>query len=202
MAGTDWYLRMADIPKLAFTGSPGVARERLPGARLKPAKAEHGSLMWSTPGGMTSASPVQTHGEAGLQGMALPELVRHTWEALELPGTPMDYHFALQNTVEGLWRRRRAEPSALAELEMFARLDIDLAEADPRAVSFVDAGAPDGGWTFVRMLTFGRLMTLYEREGAHREALDLARRGERLGQTCNLDELARKVAALDAEGSA
>lgn len=202
MAGTQWYPRMADIPKLAFAGSPGIVRERLPGARLKPTKMEHGSLMWRTPGGTTSASPVQTHGDADLQGMALSALVQHTWEALELPGTPMDYHFALQNTVEGLWRRRRAEPSALAELEKFARLDIDLAEADPRAVSFDDAGTADEKWTFVRMLTFGRLMTLYEREGAHREALDLARRGERLGQRCNLDELTEKVAALDAEGSA
>ena len=192
-----WYARMADIPGLAFAGGPDVSRSRLAGARLRP-RTEYGELMWPMPGGgSTTATPAQTHaGATDLSDLTVPALVRYTWEGLEYPGEPIDYHFIMQAAVEELWRRRRQDPDALGHLETFALLDIALAEATPDAVSFTDA---PGERTFVHMSTFIRLLTMYVREGAHRDALDLARRGQRLGQVGDLDEFEARVAALDAE---
>ncbi|BFO23170.1 hypothetical protein SHKM778_95580 (plasmid) [Streptomyces sp. KM77-8] len=152
-----------------------------------------GSAMWPIPEGHTSATPASRHVAHDVHGE---ELIARVWEALELPGSAMDYHFVLQNAVERLWSTRRAHPAALELLEVFALLDLELMEAAPEAVSFEDMEAG----RFVRVTSVPRLVGLLEREGAFVEALTVARRLVRFGQ--GEDAVARlsgKTGALAAE---
>jgi hypothetical protein len=191
-----WFERMAAIPGVAFAGSPGVVREVLAGAGVRPDES-YGSPMWPTAEGSTSATPASRHVPVDVRGV---ELVTRVWEALELPGSAMDYHFVLQNAVDRLWSVRRADPESLELLEVFALLDLELMEAAPQAVSFDgDADAPA---RFVRVTSVPRLIGLLEREGAVREALELARRLSRFGQGEDVAvRLAEKVGALVDEGA-
>jgi hypothetical protein len=123
-------------------------------------------------------------------------IVRNTWEGLEVPGEPMDYHFVLQDAVSALWSMRKSDPAALDDLEVFAWLDFELAEADPRAIRF-DEDEPNA---FVHMSSLERLLSVLEREGAWRVAFALARRATRFFDlSAELAILESKVAALDAE---
>jgi hypothetical protein len=187
---------MAAIPCIAFAGSPGVVREALPGAGVLPDQS-YGSPMWPTAEGSTSATPASRHVPFDARGA---ELVACVWEALELPGSAMDYHFVLQGAVDRLWSARRAAPEALALLEVFALLDLELMEAAPQAVSFDDAA--DAPATFVRVTSVPRLIGLLEREGAFTEALELARRLARFGQGEDVAaRLSEKAGALVAEAA-
>ncbi|MDX3213953.1 hypothetical protein PV318_00040 [Streptomyces sp. ME02-6991-2B] len=109
----------------------------------------------------------------------------------------MDYHFVMQQAVERLWSGRRQVPAGLESLEVFARLDLALAEAAPEAVSIQNTAGPV---TFVRITSIGRLITLLEREGAFAEALELA---HRMGRFEQLEDVAArlrdKTAALETE---
>ncbi|MER6297042.1 hypothetical protein ACWIFK_22655 [Streptomyces althioticus] len=120
------------------------------------------------------------------------------WEALELPGSAMDYHFVLQNAVDRLWSTRNADPRALEMLEVFALLDLKLMEAAPQAVSF-EGTEP---MAFVRVTSVPRLIGLLEREGAFAEALAVAKRLTRFGQGEDMMiRLSEKVGALAAEAA-
>ncbi|MZE45865.1 hypothetical protein GTY49_23580 [Streptomyces sp. SID5477] len=191
-----WFERMAAVPGLAFAGSPGVMREALPGAGVRPDES-YGSPMWPTAEGSTSATPASRHVPFDARGA---ELIARVWEALELPGSARDYHFVLQSAVDRLWSTRRAEPGALAALEVFALLDLELMEATPHAVSFDTTDAPAA---FVRVSSVPRLIGLLEREGAFAEALELARRLARFGQGEDVAaRLSEKAQALVAEAAA
>ena len=191
-----WFERMAAIPGVRFAGSPGVVRERLPGARVRP-QAPYGSPMWPTLEGSTSATPASRHVPMEASGA---ELIARVWEALELPGSAMDYHFVLQSMVDRLWKARRADPAGLELLEVFALLDLELMEAAPQAVSF-DAGPSPA--SFVRIASVPRLIALLEREGAFAEAFELARRLARFGQGEDaVIRLSEKLGALMAEAGA
>lgn len=188
-----WFERMAAIPEVGFPGSPGVVRNSLPGAHDRPSRS-YGSLMWPAPGGSTSATPAGSHVPPGVSGT---ELIARTWEALELPGSAMDYHFILQGAVSGLWGSRRSEPAGLELLETFALWDLALIEAVPHAVSFDEGPSPA---TFVRISSVARLISLLEHEGAFVEALALARRLARFKQSEDLvAQLLEKVSAVEAE---
>jgi hypothetical protein len=129
--------------------------------------------------------------------MTLTALLQHTWEAVEFPGTAMDYHFILQSAVAELWRRRRDDPAGLAVLETFAALDLALAEADPAAVSL--AGDPSDSVVVTSVLTWRKML---EREGALHDALELARRAARFGQGGEaVARLEDKLSALEAESA-
>ncbi|MFJ7209725.1 hypothetical protein ACIQWR_40105 [Streptomyces sp. NPDC098789] len=126
-------------------------------------------------------------------------LIARVWEALELPGSAMDYHFVLQGAVDHLWAGRQSYPSGLELLEVFAQLDLELMETAPQAVSFDPDVEPI---TFVRVTSVPRLISLLEREGAFMEALALAQRLARFSQ--GEDVVARlldKTRALAAESS-
>ncbi len=175
-----WFERMAHIPGLGFRGSPGIDRARLPGVGLTPSsQTTFGMLMWSglTSGQRTSRSPAMEHIPADPAGLELAELLRVTWESLELPGEPIAYHFALQTAVGALWERRGREPEGLTALETFALWDLRLIEVEPAAGSVIRA---DEGLA-LHLSSADLLIRLFEREGALREALDIARRVERLG---------------------
>ncbi|CAL9374903.1 hypothetical protein SUDANB151_00925 [Streptomyces sp. enrichment culture] len=187
-----WFERMASIPGMAFGGSPGVVRDRLPEAGVRPDES-FGSAMWPISEGHTSATPASRHVAHDVHGE---ELIAQVWEAVELPGSAMDYHFVLQNAVERLWSTRRAHPAALELLEVFALLDLELMEAAPEAVSFEDM-EPE---RFVRVTSVPRLIGLLEREGAFVEALTVARRLVRFGQGEDaVARLSEKTGALAAE---
>lgn len=125
------------------------------------------------------------------------DLVTRAWEALELPGGAMDYHFVLQGAVERLWSGRRSYPEGLELLEVFALLDLELMEAAPHAVSFDTGPVPE---SFVHVTSVPRLIALLEREGALSEALGMARRLARIGQGEDVvARLSEKVGALVAE---
>lgn len=149
--------------------------------------------MWPTPQGHTSATPASQHVPHDVSGE---ELLARVWEALELPGSAMDYHFVLQNAVDRLWGARGSYPAALEIIEVFALLDLELMEAAPQAVSF-DHTAPV---SFVRVTSVPRLIGLLEREGAFAEALGLAQRLTRFAQGEEaVRRLSEKVGALVAE---
>lgn len=152
--------------------------------------------MWPTPEGSTSATPASRHVPSEARGA---ELVARVWEALELPGSAMDYHFVLQGAVDRLWSSRRLDPGELTLLEVFALLDLELMEAAPQAVSF-DAAAPPT--SFVHVTSVPRLVGLLEREGAFTDALHLARRLTRFQQgEDTVARLSEKVGALLAEAA-
>lgn len=180
---------------MAFSGSPGVVRGELPGARVRPDES-YGTPMWPTPQGHTSATPASQHVPYDASGE---DLVARVWEALELPGSAMDYHFVLQGAVDRLWSTRGSYPAALDLLEVFALLDLELMEAAPQAVSF-DATDPV---SFVRVTSVPRLVDLLEREGAFTEALAVAKRLTRFGQGEDaVGRLSEKAGALAAEATA
>lgn len=190
-----WFKRMAAIPELRFAGSPGVVRETLPEAPVRP-RVSHGSPMWPTSEGSTSAAPASRHVPMEVSGV---ELVAHVWEALELPGEAMDYHFVLQDAVGRLWSGRRSYPEGLELLEVFALLDLELMEAAPQAVSFDTGPVPE---SFVQVTSVPRLIALLEREGALAEALSVARRLARFGQGEDAaTRLSEKIGALVAEAA-
>ncbi|MEV0175419.1 hypothetical protein AB0I00_30415 [Streptomyces sp. NPDC050803] len=186
---------MAAIPGVRFTGSPGVVREALAEARVRP-KVSYGSPMWPTTEGSTSATPASRHVPVEASGE---DLVSRVWEALELPGEAMDYHFVLQGAVDRLWSGKRSYPDGLELLEVFALLDLELMEAAPQAVSFDTDSVPA---SFVHVASVPRLVMLLEREGAFGEALGLARRLTRFDQGEDaVARLSEKIGALAAEAA-
>src|SRR5713101_7399102 len=178
-----WFRSLADIPRVGYERNPSVDRTQLPGHDAVPKKEvfttegkRHEALVWSIPGGTSSASPAH---QFTPQDTSTAGLLRYVGEVLELPGEASDYHFAIQRVIEDLWKRRREEPHVLPELERLCWLDVRLVEAVPEAISYEQS---DGSRHFVRVLAFSRLVYLYEREGFLHEALDVAERANRFEQ--------------------
>jgi hypothetical protein len=97
-----------------------------------------------------------------------------------------------------LWDRRRTEPEVLAIVERLAWMDLELAQARPDAVS-IDM---DGHRKFVAISAFRALITLYEREGALREALEVADLALRFDQQqAKREELVGRLATMEAEAT-
>lgn len=186
-----WFRRLAEVPGVDFAGGPGIDRRRLPGHDARPQVSEFG-LMW----GRTSASPAHERAfSVDTREFSAAQLVRHVWETVELPAEPEDYHFALQHAVEQLWSLRSTNPECLAELEEFAYLDLALVEAAPWSLMF---SSGDNTPTMVALPGVDRLIVLLEREGAHREALEVASRLVALGAVSSrLDRAQVRVATLD-----
>jgi hypothetical protein len=201
---TEWFRRMGDIPGLDFA-SPDVERDKLPGHDREPEVQSYEfdgerreSLWWPTPDGDSSGSPAQTHNQDDEQDRPASEVIRRLYESLELPGQPADYHFAIQGTAALLWNRRREEPNVLTKVEELSWLDIRLAEAWPRAVSY-DSG---DGETYFSITALYTLIKLYEREGFIREALAVVDRAKSFGRQVpgERERLEQKLAAIESEG--
>jgi len=199
-----WYERLGNVPGITYKGHPDVDRRTLPQHNAKPSVESfvfdgrtQRSLSWKTESGSTSRSPA-----AGWSGgddprkTSAPQLLRRLYEAIELPGTISDYHFAMLGVYQVLWAHRKREPEILPELEKILLLDISLVEAHPKSITFDTQGEK-----FVpHVPAFEYLVALYEREGFLHEALDIAKRAVKAGQDSSDEErLTERIAVLDAE---
>jgi hypothetical protein len=204
----EWFPRLADIPNVNYAGSPGVNRKRLFGHNATPQIAvstfegkRRESVWWPSRTGETSASPVTQHVSESTQRTDEPSavLLQQLREALELPGQPIDYHFAIQSCIEELWKwkRRRAEPALLAEIEQLCWLDIRLVEALPHIIAYEHRGEQQ----YYSITAFHHLIELYEREGFVAEALGVARRAARFAPTylAQVQAFEQRLAELAAE---
>lgn len=201
----EWFRRLADVPGMDYPGDPRVRRSALPEHDAVPRLVSytfdgqrHEGLEWAMKDGTTSASPASRHATT----LASPPPdepfqvhLQRLGEVLELPGTSSDYHFAIQGCVEHLWTRRRQEPGVLPEVERLCWLDIKLIEAQPTGIAYERDGKTD----YPRVLAFGYLIQLYEREGFLAEALEVAERAARFGQGAEGDELRARLAQVEAE---
>ena len=189
-----WYPRIGDITGVTWECAAEIDPRRLRGHGVQPEIGSladgHRYLTW--PSG-TSQSPASRHASHSLKKSSA--IVRRTLEALELPGEPLDYHFAIQHCTEALWKRRRDEPENLAVTERLAWLDIQLMEVRPQWAAI---GDDDDGFSHIR--AFSLLMGMYLREGFLREALEVAERARPFGQ-CGGDaeQLQRWLTAVEGE---
>jgi hypothetical protein len=207
MDETTWYRRLADVPSVGYVPPPDVDRRRVPKHDLEPRidsydfdGERHRSLWWKKGDSQTGQSPAaeRAQGEGGdPREVSTPDLLRRLQEALELPGRPSDYHFAIMRACEDLWLRRREEPDVLPELERLCLLDIALLEAVPDIIRKV------GNREVLPPLSapaFSKLIYLYERNGLLEDALAIARRGAALGQSGgDVERLSQRIASLLAE---
>ena len=197
----DWFPRFGEVPGVEYSPLTPVDGKRLPGAGARPERISDRSggrfLHWPTKGGSSSASPAHERAfGTDFSDMPTAKVLRHLAETLELPGIPSDYHFAIQGVLEALWSRRRDEPAVFDMVERLCWLDLGLVRARPDCVSY----EADGEVRYYGLAAFGHLATLYEREGALREALDVAELAMHYGQLdARRDDLARRLAALEAE---
>jgi hypothetical protein len=164
----EWFGRFGDVPGVAYATPSSVNRSRLKGANSKPTIVRYDGIPPSLTWGSGSASPAHERAFKDMRGLKTSDLLKNLNEALELPGQILDYHFALQSTLEQLWSRRHDEPGMAEEIERIGWLDIKLVLAHSDEFSVRDEGR------YVRILAFGNLRLLYEREGALREALQVA----------------------------
>ncbi len=190
-----WFRRLSEVPGVPYAGSPRIDPGQLPGHGRRPRiethefddGATHSYVRWLNPGGEASGSPASRHAhKEEASGLASDVLLRRLEEALELPGEARDYHFAMVAYCEEAYKRRREDPGVLEQVERFCAADIELVEACPEA-------AQNAADEFYLIPSYGRLVSLYEREGFLREALSVAERGLAHGQ-----DLGRKVEALRA----
>jgi len=194
-----WFRRFADIPGITYTPASPIARTSLLGHDATPTVESftmdgehHTSLTWEIPNGTTSMSPAKQHDRPD---DSTPALLRYIDEVLELPGEASDYHFALQNVIETLWKRH--EPPTLSDIERLCWANINLIEAAPEAIQVDDA---EGERSFVGVQVFFILMRIYQREGFLVEAVKVAKLAHRFGQgDDDLQELRERLAALESD---
>jgi hypothetical protein len=199
----DWFRRLGDIPNVSFEGVPSVDPKRLRGYGAVPEIQVYDfdgkrreALWWPEAGGGTSASPAHGRAFGDSLDATTAKLLKNVYEGLELPGEPSDYHFLVQGCVSELWKRRREEPDVLEEIEKLCKLDIQLVQAQPDAVSDQYSGEPK----FYSIPTFGILIDLYEREGFLTEALEVAELAARYGQgDRERIDLRERIAAVENE---
>ncbi|MGI8406869.1 MAG: hypothetical protein ACR2OE_19255 [Thermomicrobiales bacterium] len=201
----EWFHRLADIPDIGYLGDPRVQRSALPDWNTVPKIVthsfdgqQHTSLSWPTKEGATSASPASRYATttvASTLDMPTALLLRHLSEVLELPGTTSDFHFAIQNCIEQLWKRRRQEPGVLPEIERMCLLDLSLIDAHPKSITNEVGREPK----YFLVHAFGHLIHLYERNGYLVEALAIARRATRYEQDVKLEAIEARLALVEAE---
>jgi hypothetical protein len=151
-------------------------------------------LMWPTAEGTTSASPAHRlafslASEQSSVGIRVDALA-----ALELPGQPMDYHFAMQGAADLLWKRRRKSPSTFPSSSGSA----GSTSASSRSIPEWFKIAPSRD-EYLAISAFQRLVGVYEVEGFLRDALAAAERFARFRPSVDLTDLRTRVARLDAE---
>lgn len=195
-----WSPSLSELGGIIYSPPEGIQAPRLDRAHAAPDVSsfefddgERTYLSWRTRDGSTSASPASRHFATAPDDEApIEEIVRHLHEGLCLPGTPSDYHFALQRVIDALWKRRRTDPEAVAPLEGLCLLDIAIVEAYPDPFRTGDR--------FVSMTSTHLLVSLYEHAGDLDAALTLARRVDPfLNGTGEVERLEEKRSRLAEE---
>jgi hypothetical protein len=181
-----------------------IERENLPGVNAKPRIKTlhhdgkgHSFVTWETNEGVnTPQSPAAARASFDGKTTAPSEVLRGLREALELPGTAEDYHFALLDTYEWLQKQCQTNPDLLADFERLCLLDISLVQAFPQAITHGAGEKP----IMALVPAFGYLIRIYEREGFLEDALAIARSAAACGQGTDAQErLTRRVQELKAE---
>ncbi|TWJ21012.1 hypothetical protein [Micromonospora endolithica] len=162
-----WFPRFADMPGVRYSPPPGLDVSKLRQRSVRPTVNRWPdmppSLSWPLPNGTTSQAPAGAHRLDDSRKATTARVLRTLAEALELPGEPADYHFAIQEVISLLWSRRAEGPQAFVELERLCWLDLQLIQACPGAVTYEHR---DGGVRFVSITAFRTLLDLYLTEGA------------------------------------
>lgn len=197
---TIWFRRFAEIPGIAYTTPTGLDLRHLRKRSLTPQVHDYGSgrsLWWETEDGGTSQSPAGEHMLEDRRGASPTQIRKNVAEALELPGTASDYHFALQNAAGELYGRRRNDPTTIDDAHRLYLLDLDLIQLQPEAVTI----GLDGPRTYVSILGLSRLMRMYLTEGRVADAAAIADIAERFETGDSRDAVAARTraAALAAE---
>ncbi|MGC2236548.1 MAG: hypothetical protein WA584_10325 [Pyrinomonadaceae bacterium] len=204
MMDEKWFPRFAEIPGIQYEPPKGLDFSYLPGRGKVPEISYYNfdgkrrkSVMWKSGNGTTSASPAHEW-----ETVPRPDeteaatLLRQLYETLELPGNLSDYHFALQNTHEGLNKYIGKESWVLAEIEKLCWLNIRLLEKYPETISYEN----DNGVHYAGVLAFNRLISLYENEGYLRDALEVAKIAARFDYGNDaIDELEERIRLLESE---
>lgn len=185
MSSEDWFPQLAAIPGINYKGYPQVDRHKLPNHDAHPRVhtfsfdgKQRVSVMWElVEGGSSSQSPAAASMSSPV-GPTSADLLRRLHESLALPGTAVDYHFALLRTYDILWRQRRDNPEMLPDCEQLCLLDLALVETLPEIVR----NSYEGQQLTARVPAFGYLIRLYEEEGFLEDALRVARRAATLDQ--------------------
>jgi hypothetical protein len=198
MNSLEWFMRFGDVPGIEYPVPAGVDPRKLKGYGLMPKIRRREdlppSLMWDSDGDGygSSASPAHERAFIDLRERSVEFIRRNLVEALELPGIVTDYHFAIQTACEELWRRRLDNPQYLTELERWCRLDLALLKARPHEFQY----ERDGELSYYLIRAFGYLRSLYEKEGALLEALEVAEEESRFNPNeKQLGELRERVRA-------
>lgn len=178
-----WFHRLGDVPGIGYATPAGLDVTRLPHRDARPTVYRPEldgypdlppSLSWN----QTSRAPAADHLLEDPRPVTTARVLRNLAEALELPGEPADYHFAIQGVLGLLWFRRATEPEIFAEVERLGWLDLQLIEACPDTISYQHR---DGGTQFFSVEAFDRLMMLYLTEGAIADAARVLPVAERFG---------------------
>lgn len=188
-----WYESFAGVPGVEYSPPAEATKAELAGRRKRPTSGSRDVLSWPTRDGSTSQAPASEWAERIEKG-GLRSAVKRLYEALELPGELVDYHFAIQSCISRLWRERAHGADLMPDLEGLCWLSVALVEAHPSVIAF-----PESDTDFLNMEAYQCLVNLRRREGHVREALEIAERGSKLGQRCGVDELRALVDELEAE---
>jgi hypothetical protein len=195
-----WFRRLADAPRVDYVPLLAVDRSRLPGTQAVPrtvpesSYVREGRLEWPDPDGWYGISPAKKWGRADeVRDLDASEALQRLTEALELPGTPVDYHFLVQSGMEALWAERRDQTWVLPVVEQLAWVSVRLGLEFRAALSSLGSLMP--------VLAFHQLITMYLREGWVREAVHVLELAERYyGRPWHRrDEILSRLHALDAE---
>lgn len=182
-----WFKRLGDIPGIEYEPPVPVDRSSLPNHDATPTlhrfEFEDGvreSLDWEyvqQDGEAVSSSGSPAHSWAfggDVEERATSGILERTWEGLELPGAPSDYHFGIQGVAGQLWARKTEEPEVLDWVEYLYWLDIRLIRACPEAITAEDADERPGARRFYGVVGFHTLSGMYLREGFLDEARKVA----------------------------
>jgi hypothetical protein len=217
-----WYRRLAEVPGIDYKPDPAIDRTKLPGHDLVPKidrysfdGKTHESMSWPTEDGSTSAAPASTWKTQPQEGENESQTaLRQLREALELPGTLSNYHFLIQSGHEELRRFAREEPWVLEEVERLCWLDIQLIDEYPMTITLEPITIDDeeiakvvaerrGERNFFHVIAFHQLISMYEREGYLREALEVAKLGEKFEQCQGkVEEIEERIRRAEAQANA
>jgi hypothetical protein len=212
----EWFSSFETIPGISWKPLVPVVRDKLPGAQARPKVirddldgGKYSYVEWSLPSGQrfsdSSGSPSAQyrHGAENDSRDAL-AIASKVSEALALPGTRKDYHYAMLGGWSSLHGKRREDPRVFAWIERLCLADIQLMELGHDLVFAENSATHDSrdqaNHFFVS--AFYELSRLYQREGFLAAAVQIERRCAALGGVRSVgdDAAARQAALLALEG--